>query len=118
MKRLAVTLLLGLFGAVVGCASGTFDPPADPPHNDFEDGYAHASGKETPFLCRDPDGGNRVTCPDTRPEPRNVSCDAAGCHGDTEYALVVDPDGRHLYGSDGPSCWTCHDREWSDQKAR
>lgn len=114
----ALTAWLSLFGLLVSCASTAFDPPAEPPHTDFEEGYAHASGKDTPFLCRDPESGDRVTCPDTRPEPRDVSCDAAGCHGDLDYGAAIDPDARHLFGSDGPSCWTCHDREWSTTKER
>jgi hypothetical protein len=115
---LALAAWMGLFLVLVGCTSRAFDPPADPPHNDFEEGYAHASGKETPFLCQDPATGSRATCPEDRPEPRYLSCDAAGCHGDMDFGTAVVHDDRHLFGSDGPSCWTCHDREWSSQTER
>ncbi len=115
---LALVSWAALFLLLVACGTETFDPPAEPPHDDREEGYAHARGKETPFLCRDAETGAQQTCPEERPETRLLSCDAAGCHGDTEYLDVLDPDARHLLGSDGPSCWTCHDREWSNTLER
>ncbi|MCB9765553.1 MAG: hypothetical protein H6739_37610 [Alphaproteobacteria bacterium] len=106
---LALTLLFA-----AGC-DRVFVPPDDPPHDDFEEGYGHARGKELPFLCRDPETGGRVTCPDTgRPEPAFLSCDAAGCHGSMTYSGEW-PEERHLHGGDGPSCYTCHNREWSER---
>jgi hypothetical protein len=92
-----------------------FDPPDVPAHDDEEDGYDHASGKGRPFLCHDPVNGDYVTCPtDGRPPPQSLSCDAAGCHGDTDY---VDPSvERHVEGGEAPSCTTCHGQEWSDTK--
>lgn len=89
---------------------GDLDPPSHPVHDRDEDGFRHARRNETPYLCGDPGGGGAVTCPtDGRPAPDDLSCDAAGCHGGYDYT----PDGpRHLEGSDGPSCWTCHDQEW------
>lgn len=96
-----------------GPPGGTdFDPPAVPAHTDSEDGFLHARGKSTPFLCKSSSGAT-VTCPtDRRPADEQLSCDAAGCHGDTEYFAN---ESRHLLGSDGPSCYTCHDQEWSDR---
>jgi hypothetical protein len=89
-----------------------FDPPSDPPHNVREDGYRHARGHENPFLC----GGQ--TCPEdgSWPTEQNMSCDGYGCHGGNAYDGVAEE--RHLRGSDGPSCWTCHDQEWSSRKSR
>ena len=95
---------------LVGCGPLDFDPPADPPHNDYEEGFAHASGKEAPFLCKDPGDGGLTLCPDVRPANEHLSCDAAGCHGAFDYS----PTGAGpLEGADGPSCWTCHGQEWS-----
>ncbi len=90
---------------------GSFDPPSEPPHDDREEGYAHASGKSNPFLCKDSQG-NYETCPTdgNRPSARQLSCDASGCHGDNDFQQGAD---RHLLGSDGPSCFTCHNREWN-----
>ena len=111
MTRITLSALAAAL-ALVACAQPDFGPPDDPPHNRYEDGVAHARGMETPFLCRDETG--LVTCPsDGRPMPQFLSCDAAGCHGGTTYSTLDTPDTRHLHGSDGPSCWTCHDREWS-----
>jgi len=117
MHRTALVDTLALITAacvavllLVGCGPLDFDPPANPPHTDFEDGYAHALGKEAPYLCRNPGDGALAACPDVRPASEHLSCDAAGCHGAFDYS----PDGpRHLEGADGPSCWTCHGQEWS-----
>lgn len=117
-----------LFVLVMGCAPETdFDPPADPPHDETESEWipglgnvsaSHASLMESPYLCRDPATGDRAACPtDGRPEPQNLSCDAAGCHGDTTFDGTTADEDRHLDGSDGPSCWLCHDKEWSDRVA-
>ncbi len=89
-----------------------FDPPSTPVHDRSEDGFMHARGHETPFLCFNPVSFEREACPSFRPERENLSCDAAGCHGDNDY--VEGPHiARSLNGSDGPSCWTCHNQEWS-----
>lgn len=110
-------MAVALGGWLVACAPGSFDPPSAPAHDRYEDGYAHAAGKDVPFLCLDPSTGRRAACPDVWPDdPRQLSCDAAGCHGDHTYEPGLDPDGRHLLGSDGPSCNTCHGREWSGRK--
>ena len=116
----ASTATVSLWVLLAGCATTTFEPPADPPHDDREEGYAHARGKDNPYLCRDPETGGRITCPDERPATADLSCDAAGCHGDFDFGetFQIASDLRHLLGSDGPSCWTCHDREWSKQKER
>ncbi len=113
-----------MFGAVVvvmACDEArpggvAFEPPTDPPHDVVEDGVAHARGMEVPFLCLDPSGAGFTDCPtDLRPVRGNLSCDASGCHGDHDYTPGADPTARHLLGSDGPSCYTCHEREWSEQ---
>jgi hypothetical protein len=117
--------MLLLLLLALGCAPETdFGPPDDPPHDETESEWipglgavsaSHASLMETPFLCRD-DSGRRVACPtDGRPPDAQLSCDAAGCHGDTEFDGSTAPGDRHLEGSDGPSCWMCHDKEWSDR---
>jgi len=117
-KMIALSLCLAACGELGEGEDGpagdvTFDPPAVPAHDDSEDGYLHARGKSSPYLCKDERGGT-VSCPtDGRPVDERLSCDAAGCHGDAEY-LAVD-EARHLLGSDGPSCFTCHDKEWSDR---
>lgn len=112
--------LLVVAGVLVLSACGPMlagaDPPAEPVHDDYEEGYAHARGKETPYLCLDPATGAREACLTDRPAAANLSCDAAGCHGDFSFDPgQLDAD-RHLLGSDGPSCWTCHDQEWSERK--
>ena len=101
----------------VACAEGAYDPPSLPPHDDAEEGYMHARGKERPFLCHDVASGAPVACPDDiRPEPLGLSCDAAGCHGNYGFSPTEAQDQRRLNGSDGPGCYTCHDQEWSPVK--
>lgn len=115
----SVALLL-----VAGCeleegrgVRGSFDPPDNPPHDQIEDGFRHARGYEVPFLCKDPTRPGYSACPDDiRPLRENLSCDASGCHGDYSFTPSEPTEQRHLLGADGPSCWTCHDREWSDQR--
>jgi hypothetical protein len=111
--------------ALWGCAPELkLDPPEDPPHayiyNEWVYGVgpvqaAHAAGASRPYLCTDPESGQSVSCPSQRPANANLSCDAAGCHGDTDYGSPLAQE-RHLEGSDGPSCWTCHGQTWSDRK--
>ncbi len=98
-----------------GCDDRVFDPPADPPHKVYQEGYGHAKGYERPFLCRD-DAGSQITCPTAgvRPEPAQLSCDAEGCHGVATYDSGMFPEDRDLFGSDGPGCYACHGREWSN----
>lgn len=102
------------FAVLTACQARDFDPPTEPAHDRSEDGFLHARGYERPYLCSDPLTGDRVACPIGRPETVDLSCDAAGCHGDNDYSQPADV-GRSLHGSDGPSCWTCHDREWSER---
>lgn len=106
-----VLVVLGVM-ALVACRARDFDPPDEPVHDVSEDGFLHARGQDLPFLCVDPATGDAGPCPIGRPEPVNLSCDAAGCHGDNDYTEPPDAE-RALHGSDGPSCWTCHDQEWS-----
>ena len=110
MRIATLTLLLGTLFA---CQSRDFDPPDVPEHDIREEGFLHARGHEQPFLCVDPVTGRRGACPIGRPEPENLSCDAAGCHGDNDYTEPFDT-ARSLHGSDGPSCYTCHEREWRE----
>lgn len=109
-----------------GAKDGDYDPPSEPPHDDVESDWveglgqvsaAHARGKSTPFLCHDPESGDEVLCPLERPVDRALSCDAAGCHGDFEFVEGPDSPDRHVDGSDGPSCYTCHGTEWSTRVA-
>ena len=120
----ALLMWVGVLLATTGCEpedgmgeQGNYDdPPSEPAHTDSEDGFMHAEGKDTPFLCGDGDG-RHIACPDDiRPEPRNLSCDASGCHGAYEYDPSQPQDARDLRGSDGPSCYTCHGTEWSSRK--
>jgi hypothetical protein len=114
---------------LVACGP-SFEPPDMPPHNDLEGGeffsddvqgyiYVeawHAGRKEVPYLCGDPETGQAVTCPQERLADKHLSCDAAGCHGDFDFGGPAEDDSRHVRGSDGPSCYTCHTREWSTRK--
>ncbi len=115
--------------SLVGCVGLDFDPPDEPDHNDYQGGELepeasganpwqgayHARLYEEPFLCLDAQTGVAVTCPtDGRPDDKNLSCDAAGCHGDYDYSPDYDPAARQLHGSDGPSCYSCHGEEWKD----
>ena len=113
----------GWFGALVACASPTFDAvPEFPAHEEEEDGARHALGKEYPFLCPSSDDlrtgvecGTQALVGD-----QNLSCDSASCHGGYDFqAPGSQAVGRHLRGAEGPSCYTCHDEEWrNDTKGR
>ena len=73
---------------------------------------------ESPFLCGsplDPDPEAGVECPTDRPADRLLSCDAIGCHGGFEFAAERTGLIRHLYGSEGPSCYTRHGEEWNEE---
>ncbi|MFT5683598.1 MAG: hypothetical protein ACI8RZ_004530 [Myxococcota bacterium] len=112
---------------MLACASYDFDPPDTPRHSEqesetdfngapiFKSGR-HADLMDDPYLCKDPSTGNAVACPDTRPADENLSCDASGCHGDFDYSSGFDRSTRHLRGSDGPSCYSCHNQEWSGRQ--
>ncbi|MCB9679086.1 MAG: hypothetical protein H6737_28550 [Alphaproteobacteria bacterium] len=96
---------------------GRYDPPSEPAHTVSQEGVMHARGYDTPYLCGDP-SGRRTTCPDDiRPARADLSCDASGCHGDYTYSPDFAQADRHLLGSDGPSCFTCHGQRWSEQRA-
>jgi hypothetical protein len=111
---------------LLACASYEFDPPDTPRHFERESEASlgapimksgrHAELMDTPFLCRDPASGAAVACPDARPADENLSCDASGCHGDFDYSPDADRSQRHLRGSDGPSCYSCHRQEWSGRQ--
>ncbi len=112
---------------MLACAGYDFDPPDLPRHDEQEDeaelngapllkSGRHADLMDTPFLCRDPSTGDAVACPEARPADENLSCDASGCHGDFDYSPGYDRSTRHLRGSDAPSCYACHDREWSGRQ--
>ncbi|MCB9692043.1 MAG: hypothetical protein H6736_09535 [Alphaproteobacteria bacterium] len=123
MRSWTILGLLGLVACEVENEGGgrgrlRFDPPAEPAHEVSQEGFLHARGYETPFLCPQP-GGGYGACPEDGvwPEARFLSCDASGCHGDFDFGLSADPAPRHLRGGDGPSCTTCHDRVWSTQTA-
>ena len=118
---------LGLVFLLTGCeeeegrlgAWKSFDPPEAHAHDKEDDGVYHARGLETPYLCRQPGGGFGACPVGERPAPADLSCDAAGCHGDHTYGLDDDEPERHLLGSDGPSCWSCHaEREWRTRTGR
>jgi hypothetical protein len=98
---------------VLSSCGWSFTPPEHPPHDVEEGGVMHARRLETPFLCGSaarPERGE--ACPPARPPDDRASCDASGCHGTFDFG---DPaQRRDLIGSDGPSCYTCHGREWED----
>jgi hypothetical protein len=105
----------------LAACSPTFTPPEHPEH---EGGDNHAEPRKTPFLCasgrtvsgdRRDDDERGVPCPTdgVRPPDDQLSCDARYCHGEYEYR--PDPGRtRHLFGADGPSCYTCHGEEWDE----
>lgn len=79
----------------------------------------HAVLYETPHACADEgdlgsDKGVDCDLIPNRPRDELLSCDAIGCHGD--YVFGEDRKGkpRNLFGSEGPSCFSCHGDEWSD----
>ena len=74
----------------------------------------HAIRMDNPFACGAVDDEDGGACPPDRPRDDELSCDAAGCHGN--YQFKDQPMGlmRDLLGSDGPSCYTCHGAEWED----
>ncbi len=75
----------------------------------------HGVRLETPFLCgSSAEGRQGVDCPPDRPADDLLSCDAIGCHGGFDFAAPVELSQRHLRGSDGPSCYTCHGEEWEN----
>lgn len=53
-----------------------------------------------------------MTCPDARPVDELLSCDATGCHGNYDFENSSATLVRDLEGSDGPSCYSCHDKKW------
>lgn len=111
----AVTLR-SLFAACAlasACGPSFDNPPEQPLHDDVHGGAAHAFSNRYPFLCRAPDDLRElVRCPSNRPSDEQLSCDASGCHGGNAYDGVLER--RHLRGSEGPSCYTCHGVEWTD----
>jgi hypothetical protein len=103
---------------IAACAELSFTPPDSPLHDEEEDDWMHARRSEYPFLCGDPGGSTTLNlpCPDTRPlDNKLLSCDSVGCHGNFDYTQDTRAK-RHLHGSDGPSCYTCHDVEWEITK--
>lgn len=83
----------------------------------------HGVRLETPFLCgtaAEPDDEEGAVCPTSttsegaRPDDDRLSCDAVGCHGGFDFTERTWAN-RDLYGSDGPSCYTCHGREWKHE---
>lgn len=99
----------------LGCNAPSFDPPEHPNHHIEEGGALHADGHERPFLCGDgSDPSNRVECPPGRPTDDHASCDSAGCHGGYRYKNTPADFTRELFGSDGPSCFSCHGKEWDE----
>lgn len=118
-----------LLGLILWGCSPTFDAPDSPPHDDSRDGAGHAALAERPFLCPTGDpaapstGGrrernevpSRVCIPSaTRPPDRLLSCDSVGCHGGYDHTTDPLTTVRHLRGSNGPSCYTCHGEEWDE----
>ncbi len=104
----------GLGGGALGGSSGdnSFNGRV---HSVSEDGVRHASGNNTPFLCRD--GGSSATCPDdVWPATEELSCDASGCHGSYDYDPATPASERALDGDVGPSCYDCHGTEWNGTK--
>jgi hypothetical protein len=106
-------------GSYAGQGLGGGTPP-DRPHDILEqdDGVSgwHARGYNNPYLCLSMSGGSE-TCPDdVFPAVSQLSCDSAGCHGSYDYDPATSQASRALTGSAGPSCFTCHDKEWSDKK--
>ena len=101
-----------------GCGPGSFAPPDSPAHDDGVEGAPHALGKKYPFLCGDPeDPMHAIECTGPRPPDRLLSCDAAGCHGSYDFSVPGgQASGRHLFGSEGASCFTCHDETWDDDR--
>lgn len=115
LLSVAIALLLGLLPSCSPDARD-FSPPLNPPHTRSEDGYLHAARREDPFSCGISGPNDEGPCPSVRPADDLLSCDALGCHG--SYQFGNQPQGleRALRGSDGPSCYTCHDEKWEDER--
>lgn len=114
MRKLAFAPLLGL---LLACGGPSFQPPAEPPHDISEGGHLHAARLEHPFNCGTEDGPRArvgVECPTERPADALLSCDASGCHGGFTFGTVTATTVRELFGSEGPSCYTCHGEKWED----
>jgi len=120
----SLMILLGVMA--VGCLP-SFTPPDAPKHDDDRGGHLHAALSETPFLCPDPanpplggrrenNAGMRCATSAARPQDVELSCDAMGCHGGYEYRDDPATALRHLRGSNGPSCYTCHGEVWQDNR--
>ncbi|MEQ9500094.1 MAG: hypothetical protein RIT81_24680 [Deltaproteobacteria bacterium] len=111
MRARSTLLLLLLFA----CGNPAFEPPEAPIHDVEEDGALHGRRYENPFNCgpndRDEEGN---ACPTVRPPDEQLSCDATGCHGNYDFEDSPPNLERKLFGSDGPSCYTCHGEKWED----
>ncbi len=112
-KRVAAILMLGL----LGCGNPSFtELPESVKHDVEEGGHMHAPRLDDPFMCGDDldDLEKAVPCTDVRPlSDELVSCDTAGCHGNYDFnPTSTAATARHLWGSEGPSCYTCHGEEW------
>lgn len=112
-----IVLLSGL--ASPACPQSEFEPPAEPAHVIEKDGFLHALRQKKPFLCGDAadvTGEVGVPCPPDRPADNLLSCDAIGCHGGFEFSQGQTDPTRHLRGSEGPSCYSCHDDKWNEKE--
>ena len=114
MLRTTLVIVIALSSA---CGLPKFDPPDAPAHSKKEDGFLHGRRLESPFSCGDPQKPTRaVACPTERPPDELLSCDAIGCHGGFEFGAAPNPASRHLRGSEGPSCYTCHGNKWDEKE--
>ncbi len=124
MARRLISWAFGpLLVVLASCADDPdFSAPSSPPHTEIRGGAGHAIRDSYPFLCGlfatstvAEDFFLAVPCPEdgVRPLDIDLSCDALGCHGNTEYDRPRDV-GRSARGGQAPSCFTCHGKNWNE----
>jgi hypothetical protein len=117
MRPMARTITAMLVLSTLVACDPSFSPPAHPPHEEEEDGALHAVRFKDPFSCgTSARSENGVACKTdgVRPLDDLLSCDAIGCHGGFDYTPNTSMT-RALTGSEGPSCYTCHGDQWTEE---
>lgn len=142
-KRLAACLRVfgwGLMALAIVAPAALAAPPADPPHDDFKDGFGHARDKKKPFTshctdCHAPDlrGGWGPSCYQCHGEKWDKN-DVSNLAPPLDHTILKGGFALHkpgfgtplangctlCHGSNlnngfAPSCYSCHTRIWAGE---